>query len=123
LNLSLSVPASILNVSAAITVNALTDAVLECTVEGNPLGGSTVTWSLTSSSNAESGGALPAAATVDFDAATGTSRLRIARSSPTDAGDYRCTAFNGIGSPDGATVQLTVLCKFIEITAELMRGR
>ena len=47
---------------------------------------------------------------------TGTS-WKLARINQTDTGKYRCTAYNGIGSPVSHTIPVKVLCKYMYYVA------
>jgi len=77
---------------------------LVCVVRANPANVTDlVTWYRVADPDVELAGA-----TADVVATTVTSRLSIARASSRRVGLYRCVAFNGLGLPVSATINITV---------------
>ena len=87
------------NVSGDHSVKERSDLNLYCGASGKPV--PSITWTRVFENGSESQVLH-----------TGTS-WKIAIINQTDAGKYRCTAYNGIGSPVSHTITVKVLCKYM----------
>ena len=87
------------NVSGDYSVKERSDLNLYCGASGKPVPG--ITWTRVVENGSESQVLH-----------TGTS-WKIASFNQTDAGKYRCRAYNGIGSPVSHTITVKVLCKYM----------
>ena len=106
----LSVPASLTNVSRDQTVREESNMQLLCEAAGKPTPNITWTRVLEDGSNGE---VLHQGSTWDFP--------NISR---TDAGTYRCTAYNGFGNPVGYQVKVNVTRKYFTCPKHcLLTGR
>ena len=95
--------AEIVNVTTGFLVSDGDTAVLECHVRANPLGVEhLITWSRPGYDMSR---AVIEAPSVDK------SRLTIAAVERSDAGEFHCNAFNGIGNVSSAVAQLVIKCK------------
>ena len=87
------------NVSGDHSVKERSDLNLYCGASGKPV--PSITWTRVFENGSESQVLH-----------TGTS-WKIASINQTNAGKYRCTAYNGIGSPVSHTITVKVLCKYM----------
>jgi len=102
IHLNVHYPAAIKSLTNNVVVNLTGTALLECTVDANPLDvPALITWT-----KVELGQNMTRV-TIE-DVVPGTSRLRIVRAVKEDSGIFRCTASNGIGTPAVGIAELLV---------------
>ena len=93
-----------MNVSSELVLSDTSPVTLECVVRANPVNVvDLITWYRVAEPEVEVDGA-----TSEVVATTATSRLIIAHASSRDVGLYRCVAYNGLGVPVNATVNVLV---------------
>uniref|UniRef100_A0A182QWF6 Nephrin n=1 Tax=Anopheles farauti TaxID=69004 RepID=A0A182QWF6_9DIPT len=95
--------ATIKSISENVIVNPGEDAVLNCTVDGNPLTPEHVRWE-------RNGYDLKAKTTTAYANATGT--LVVREATREDVGNFRCIADNRVANPASRDVLLIVKCRF-----------
>jgi len=86
-------PPTVINISSNNTVNESDSVTLACTAGGNPA--PNITWTRVSDNSAVS--------------------FPLTITGKQDEGGYRCTAENGVGSPDSVVTFVNVQCRSIKI--------